>query len=100
MRISNPHFPQSLEEQKLIYSGQLLNDAHILKDVLRKYEGQDTHTVHLVYTPKNGHPVTSPKSSQPAGKDVTKNSTQPQSRQQSSQQSQQTEPTIGSDGLR
>lgn len=31
----------------------MLNDAHILKDVLRQYEGQDTHTVHLVYTPKN-----------------------------------------------
>lgn len=42
-----------MEEQKLIYSGQLLNDAHILKDVLRQYEGQETHTVHLVFTPKN-----------------------------------------------
>lgn len=46
-------FQQSLEEQKLIYSGQLLNDAHILKDILRQYEGQETHTVHLVFTPKN-----------------------------------------------
>lgn len=25
----------------------------MLKDVLRQYEGQDTHTVHLVYVPKN-----------------------------------------------
>lgn len=36
------------DEQKLIYSGQLLNDTIVLKDVLRQYEGQDTHTVHLV----------------------------------------------------
>ncbi|XP_066263124.1 homocysteine-responsive endoplasmic reticulum-resident ubiquitin-like domain member 2 protein [Euwallacea similis] len=40
------------QEQKLIYSGQLLNDSVVLKDVLRQYEGQDTHTVHLVCTPK------------------------------------------------
>lgn len=45
------HF-QRTEEQKLIYSGQLLHDTVVLKDVLRKYEGQDTHTVHLVFTPK------------------------------------------------
>lgn len=45
-------FVQSFEEQKLIYSGQLLNDAHILKDILRQYEGQETHTVHLVLAPK------------------------------------------------
>lgn len=32
-----------------------MNDAIILKDVLRQYEGQETHTVHLVYTPKNKH---------------------------------------------
>lgn len=43
----------SLDEQKLIYSGQLLGDGIILKDVLRHYEGQKTHTVHLVFTPKN-----------------------------------------------
>ncbi|XP_065169186.1 homocysteine-responsive endoplasmic reticulum-resident ubiquitin-like domain member 2 protein isoform X1 [Atheta coriaria] len=39
-------------EQKLIYSGKLLNDGVVLKDILRQYEGQDTHTVHLVCTPK------------------------------------------------
>ncbi|XP_019876834.2 homocysteine-responsive endoplasmic reticulum-resident ubiquitin-like domain member 2 protein [Aethina tumida] len=39
-------------EQKLIYSGQLLSDSLILKDILRQYEGQETHTVHLVCTPK------------------------------------------------
>jgi hypothetical protein len=44
---------QSTEEQKLIYSGQLLNDAVVLKDVLRQYDGQETHTVHLVFTPKS-----------------------------------------------
>lgn len=30
-----------------------MNDAHLLKDVLRQYEGQEAHTMHLVYTPKN-----------------------------------------------
>ncbi|XP_973337.2 homocysteine-responsive endoplasmic reticulum-resident ubiquitin-like domain member 2 protein [Tribolium castaneum] len=40
-------------EQKLIYSGQLLNDSVTLKDVLRQYDGQETHTVHLVCTPKH-----------------------------------------------
>ena len=42
---------QRTEDQKLIYSGQLLHDSVILKDVLRRYEGQETHTVHLVCTP-------------------------------------------------
>lgn len=41
-----------LEEQKLIYSGKLLTDTAILKDVLRMYEGQENHTVHLVCTSK------------------------------------------------
>lgn len=45
---------QSTEEQKLIYSGKLLNDTVVLKDVLREYEGQEAHTVHLVFTPKSG----------------------------------------------
>lgn len=36
------------EDQKLIYSGQLLHDTVILKDILRCYEGQEKHTVHLV----------------------------------------------------
>ncbi|XP_017776845.1 PREDICTED: homocysteine-responsive endoplasmic reticulum-resident ubiquitin-like domain member 2 protein [Nicrophorus vespilloides] len=39
-------------EQKLIYSGKLLNDSVVLKDILRQFDGQDTHTVHLVCTPK------------------------------------------------
>lgn len=48
---------QSTDEQKLIYSGQLLSDAIVLKDVLRQYEehqegNHQIHTVHLVYTPK------------------------------------------------
>ncbi|PSN45584.1 hypothetical protein C0J52_15080 [Blattella germanica] len=41
------------EDQKLIYSGQLLHDSVTLKDVLRRYEGQETHTVHLVCTPRD-----------------------------------------------
>ncbi|CRL01459.1 CLUMA_CG014262, isoform A [Clunio marinus] len=47
-------YPTSTEEQKLIYSGKLLNDTVVLKDVLREYEGQEAHTVHLVFTPKSG----------------------------------------------
>lgn len=43
----------STDEQKLIYSGQLLGDSVVLKDILRHYDGQDAHTVHLVFTPKN-----------------------------------------------
>uniref|UniRef100_A0AAG5DJ43 Ubiquitin-like domain-containing protein n=1 Tax=Anopheles atroparvus TaxID=41427 RepID=A0AAG5DJ43_ANOAO len=45
----------SSDEQKLIYSGQLLSDSVVLKDVLRQYDGQQTHTVHLVFTPKNSY---------------------------------------------
>jgi hypothetical protein len=45
-------YPTSTEEQKLIYSGKLLNDTVVLKDILREYEGQEAHTVHLVFTPK------------------------------------------------
>ncbi|KXJ83693.1 hypothetical protein RP20_CCG002780, partial [Aedes albopictus] len=43
----------STDEQKLIYSGQLLGDSVVLKDILRHYDGQQAHTVHLVFTPKN-----------------------------------------------
>lgn len=43
----------STDEQKLIYSGQLLGDSVVLKDILRHYDGQEAHTVHLVFTPKN-----------------------------------------------
>lgn len=102
-RIIFPTF-QTLEEQKLIYSGQLLNDAHILKDVLRQYEGQDTHTVHLVYTPKNRHmaSTTSFKStSQSTRKDATDSNQQTrQPTSQSTQQSQQSNANFGGDGLR
>lgn len=41
-----------MEEQKLIYSGKLLKDTAILKDILRTYEGQENHTVHLVCNTK------------------------------------------------
>lgn len=48
-----PSKPRS-DEQKLIYSGHLLHDSSTLKEVLRRYEGQDdgprTHTLHLVCT--------------------------------------------------
>lgn len=42
-----------LEEQKLIYSGKLLTDSAVLKDILRTFEGQENHTVHLVCTTKS-----------------------------------------------
>lgn len=47
------HLIQAQHEQKLIYSGQLLPDTVVLKDVLRNYDGQNTHTVHLVCAPSN-----------------------------------------------
>ncbi|CAO1315801.1 unnamed protein product [Diamesa serratosioi] len=47
-------YDSTTEEQKLIYSGKLLNDKETLKDVLRQYDGQEAHTVHLVFTPKSG----------------------------------------------
>ncbi|XP_065372552.1 homocysteine-responsive endoplasmic reticulum-resident ubiquitin-like domain member 2 protein [Calliphora vicina] len=42
-------------DQKLIYSGQLLSDNLLLKDVIRSYKDVYTHNhiIHLVYTPKN-----------------------------------------------
>ncbi|GLV40467.1 Homocysteine-induced endoplasmic reticulum protein [Carabus blaptoides fortunei] len=43
------------DEQKLIYSGQLLSDTVVLKDVLRNYDGENTHTVHLVCTPSRNY---------------------------------------------
>lgn len=74
-----------------------MNDAHILKDVLRRFEGQETHTVHLVYTPKNRQQQQSygPKSSQSVRKDNT-------TRSQTSQNTQQSRAatTTASDGLR
>lgn len=39
------------DDQKIIYSGQLLDDNTILKDVLRTYETTIAHTMHLVCTP-------------------------------------------------
>ncbi|CAH2098097.1 unnamed protein product [Euphydryas editha] len=40
------------DEQKIIYSGQLLEDNAVLKDVLRNYESQIAHTMHLVCSSK------------------------------------------------
>lgn len=85
-----------MEEQKLIYSGQLLNDTHILKDVLRQYEGQDTHTVHLVYTPKN-RPIAS--STTKTSNQNTKDSSEERQRQ-SLQSRSVPESSFLSDGLR
>lgn len=51
---------QRTEEQKIIYSGQLLEDNTILKDVLRTYESQIAHTMHLVCTPSRKMPEPQP----------------------------------------
>ncbi|XP_056645178.1 homocysteine-responsive endoplasmic reticulum-resident ubiquitin-like domain member 2 protein [Diorhabda sublineata] len=63
------------QEQRLIYSGQLLNDSATLEEVLRQYEGQDTHTVHLVCSSKymNSIPETKP-ISQPSTPNNVQNS--------------------------
>jgi hypothetical protein len=57
-----------MEEQKLIYSGQLLHDHVLLKDVLRWYETGTpaVHTVHLVYVgPTDSQPVKSARKTNP-----------------------------------
>ncbi|XP_011869572.1 PREDICTED: homocysteine-responsive endoplasmic reticulum-resident ubiquitin-like domain member 2 protein [Vollenhovia emeryi] len=48
-----PSKPES-SHQKLIYSGQLLNDSAQLKDILRQCDGSEdqAYTVHLVCTPQ------------------------------------------------
>ena len=43
---------QKADEQKIIYSGQLLDDNSIIKEVLRHYDSQNTHTMHLVCSTK------------------------------------------------
>lgn len=61
---------QKTDEQKLIYSGQLLNDAIVLKDILRQYEGQDTHTVHLVLQPNQVFETSRSNKSMPTEQDI------------------------------
>lgn len=81
-----------------------MNDSHILKDVLRQYEGQETHTVHLVYTPKNRYQQsTTSKPTQNTNKnpnDSERTRQQPVQSQQQQQQPQRTENAFGTDGLR
>lgn len=46
---------QSIDDQKLIYSGQLLKDNHLLKDIIRNYKDVYTqnHVIHLVCSVSN-----------------------------------------------
>lgn len=59
--IKKPSF-QLIEDQKLIYSGKLLTDDLILKDILRCFDDpeinkQQKHIFHLVYSSKTKPPV-------------------------------------------
>lgn len=95
---------QSTDEQKLIYSGQLLNDTIVLKDVLRQYEEQQegyhqTHTVHLVYTPKmNPQNTSSYSNSNRQNNTNSRSSNNPVT--QTSSSSSSTINSTSSDGLR
>lgn len=83
----------------------MLNDAVILKDILRQYEGQETHTVHLVYTPKNYYNqkpfVNKAATTKKDAKPMTPPQQQP-TQQNNNQQTQQQSASnaSGSDGLR
>uniref|UniRef100_A0A1S4GYT2 Ubiquitin-like domain-containing protein n=1 Tax=Anopheles gambiae TaxID=7165 RepID=A0A1S4GYT2_ANOGA len=86
----------STDEQKLIYSGQLLGDSVVLKDVLRQYDGQQAHTVHLVFTPKNSYYGGSSSSS--GSKSNSNSSTKMASNAASSSSSSSTAASAGSSG--
>ncbi|XP_023020429.1 homocysteine-induced endoplasmic reticulum protein [Leptinotarsa decemlineata] len=79
-------------EQKLIYSGQLLSDSVTLKDVLRQFEGQETHTVHLVCSSKYTKDI---QDQPPVSQASTPNNTNQQTNTPS--QSQETTPTVTAD---
>ncbi|XP_074644423.1 homocysteine-responsive endoplasmic reticulum-resident ubiquitin-like domain member 1 protein [Tubulanus polymorphus] len=57
--------------QKLIYSGRLLSDHLMLKDVLWQYEEEITHTVHLVCTPTKEELASEMKRPKPSTTTVT-----------------------------
>lgn len=98
--------PQSTDEQKLIYSGQLLNDTIVLKDVLRQYEEQQeegyhqTHTVHLVYTPKMNPQNTSSYSNSNRQNNTSNRTLNNPVTQTTSSSSSNTINSTNSDGLR
>ncbi|KAL5278909.1 HERPUD1 family protein [Megaselia abdita] len=61
-------FKLQIEDQKLIYSGKLLTDDLILKDILRCFDDpeinkQQKHIFHLVYSSKTRQPVPTPNKS-------------------------------------
>ncbi|GAB6030508.1 homocysteine-inducible, endoplasmic reticulum stress-inducible, ubiquitin-like domain member 1 [Chamberlinius hualienensis] len=68
------------EDQKLIYSGQLLPDNLMLKDILRQYDTEVVHTVHLVCMP----PKDNVKSSSPSSLSSPSAATSPSTSSRSS----------------
>ncbi|GBP54765.1 Homocysteine-responsive endoplasmic reticulum-resident ubiquitin-like domain member 2 protein [Eumeta japonica] len=72
------HLSQNTDEQKIIYSGQLLEDNTILKDVLRKYDSQIAHTMHLVCTPKRQIAVEQTKKPEAQNEGIRRRTTSPE----------------------
>lgn len=71
-----------------------MHDSVTLKDVLRQYEGQEIHTVHLVCTPKHGKlPSYEPSRRQPAEPQMAPNP-QPQVPSSNSRTTQQNVPNM------
>ncbi|KAG6443459.1 hypothetical protein O3G_MSEX002872 [Manduca sexta] len=66
------------EEQKIIYSGQLLDDNAILKDVLRTYESQIVHTMHLVCAPNRRMPDPTPKPAETVPEGLRRRNVEPE----------------------
>ncbi|KAG7163599.1 homocysteine-responsive endoplasmic reticulum-resident ubiquitin-like domain member 2 protein [Homarus americanus] len=58
LSIIHPSKPK-VEEQRLIYSGQLLLDNLLLRNVLRHPTENNAYTIHLVCSPKRNSPYTS-----------------------------------------
>lgn len=66
------------EEQKIIYSGRLLEDNIKLKDVLRTYDSETVHTMHLVCTPNRRMPEPQPKREEPAAEGLRRRNVEPE----------------------
>ncbi|XP_031565359.1 homocysteine-responsive endoplasmic reticulum-resident ubiquitin-like domain member 2 protein isoform X2 [Actinia tenebrosa] len=94
-----PSKPES-KKQRLIYSGQLLNDNQTLKDFLREHQDGKFHTVHLVCPPSSTENISSNPSSSQETNTTTSNPTiiSPSREMQSPSTQTTTQPTT--DGVR